>query len=233
MTEQVENVEVVEEPVKLNLFQKIHAVMRDVEYLQKDDAIKFGNTSYKAISEEKVTATIRKSLLKYGLVIMPIDQEHSREGNLTTVNTRYKIVDIDTGNHEIIVSSGTGADTQDKGVGKAMTYSYKYLLLRTFAIPTGEDPDKVSSAELDAKMENSEKKPNSSNSGGGKLASEKQLNLITKLLKKKVSEKWSFEALHQALKEQLGTERDMEAWTVSDASKAISILQPENEKQGA
>lgn len=26
-----------------------------------------------------------------------------------------------------------------------MTYAYKYLLLRTFAIPTGDDPDKVSS----------------------------------------------------------------------------------------
>ena len=47
------------------------------------------------------------------------------------------------------MSSGTGVDTQDKGVGKAMTYAYKYLLLRTFAIPTGEDPDKISSAELD------------------------------------------------------------------------------------
>jgi beta-xylosidase len=26
-----------------------------------------------------------------------------------------------------------------------MTYSFKYLLLRTFAIPTGDDPDKISS----------------------------------------------------------------------------------------
>lgn len=144
MSEQVE--------IKLNLFQKIHAVMQDVEYLNKDDSISFGNTKYKAISEEKVTSTVRASLLKHGLVILPFEQEHLKEGNLTTVNTRYKIVDIDTGQYETIVSSGTGADTQDKGVGKAMTYSYKYLLLRTFAIPTGDDPDKVSSAELDAKM---------------------------------------------------------------------------------
>lgn len=148
MTEQVEVVEA----VKLNLYQKIHAVMNDVGYLQKDDSISFGNTKYKAISEEKVTSTVRSSLLKHGLVIMPIEQEHSREGTLSTVNTKYKIVDIDTGQFEILVSSGTGADTQDKGVGKAMTYSYKYLLLRTFAIPTGEDPDKISSAELDAKL---------------------------------------------------------------------------------
>lgn len=30
-----------------------------------------------------------------------------------------------------------------------MTYAYKYALLRTFAIPTGEDPDKISSEQLD------------------------------------------------------------------------------------
>jgi len=229
MTEHIE----VNEPVKLNLYQKISAVMQDVDYLQKDDKIEFKSTKYKAISEEKVTSAVRASLIKHGLVILPVEQNHSREGSLSTVDTKYKIVDIDTGQHEIIVSSGTGADTQDKGVGKAMTYSYKYLLLRTFAIPTGEDPDKVSSAELDAKMENDEKKPNSSGNSGGKLASEKQLNLVTNLLKKKVNEKWSFEALHQALKEQMGIDRNMENWTIADASKAIKILNPENEKQGA
>lgn len=219
MTEQVQ-----EQP-KLNLYQKIHAVMQDVEYLQKDDAIKFGNTSYKAISEEKVTSTVRESLLKNGLVIMPVEQHHSREGTLSTVDTKYKIVDIDTGNYEIIVSSGTGADTQDKGVGKAMTYSYKYLLLRTFAIPTGEDPDKISSAELDAKEGKAEKKPSSSGNGGGKLASDKQLNLVNSLLKKKVNEKWSFEALYTHLKSQLDTDLEMENWTITHASKAIEILQ--------
>lgn len=139
------------EAPKLNLYQKISAVMEEVDYLQKDDHISFKSTNYKAISEEKVTSTVRQALIKYGLVILPIEQEHSREGTLSIVNTKYKIVDTETGQFEIIVSSGSGADTQDKGVGKAMTYSYKYLLLRTFAIPTGEDPDKTSSAELDDK----------------------------------------------------------------------------------
>lgn len=138
--------------IKLNLYQKISAVMKDVEYLSKDDAIEFKSTKYKAISEEKVTSTVRASLIKHGLIILPIEQEHKRVDTLTTVDVKYKIIDIDTGEFEILASSGTGADTQDKGVGKAMTYSYKYLLLRSFAIPTGEDPDKVSSAELDEKL---------------------------------------------------------------------------------
>jgi hypothetical protein len=152
--------------VKLNLWQKINAVMQDVQYLAKDDKVEFGTTKYKAISEEKVTSSVRESLVKNGLVIMPIEQEHIKEGNLSTVNVKYKILNIENPQEfEIIASSGTGVDTQDKGVGKAMTYAYKYMLLRTFAIPTGEDPDKISSAELDAKLNSSKSDLNGHSEG--------------------------------------------------------------------
>lgn len=143
---------------KMNLYQRISMVMKDVSYLSKDDKVEFGNTKYKAISEEKVTSVLRESLIRNGLVIIPIEQEVGKTGSISTVNTKYKIIDIETGQHEILASSGEGADTQDKGVGKAMTYAYKYMLLRTFAIPTGEDPDKISSAELDSKQREEEEK---------------------------------------------------------------------------
>ena len=146
----------------LNLYEKINMIMREIEYLKKDDKVITNtktNAGYNAVSEEKVTSEIRKGLVKYGIVIVPIEQEHMREdemlkdqyGNdkanrITTVNVKYKIVNIDNPEDYIIAaSSGTGVDTQDKGVGKAMTYAYKYMLLRTFAIPTGDDPDKISS----------------------------------------------------------------------------------------
>ena len=136
----------------MNIYQKISEVMKDVQYLAKDDHVKFGQQDYKAVSEEKVTSTVRESLIKNGIVIVPVEQSHHREGTLSTVDVSYRIQNIEDPEDFIIAkSSGTGADTQDKGVGKAMTYAYKYLLLRTFAIPTGEDPDKISSAELDDK----------------------------------------------------------------------------------
>lgn len=164
---------------KTQLYQKISNVMQDVDYLQKDDQVAFGNTKYKAISEEKVTSTVRESLIKNGLVIFPIEQIHSREGTLSTVDVKYKIVDTETGEYEILVSSGTGADTQDKGVGKAMTYAYKYLLLRTFAIPTGEDPDKISSEELDSKeLPNENKSPKVNNQNKRSEAQVKRLYAI-------------------------------------------------------
>ena len=141
-----------------NIFQRISAVMQDVQYLAKDYQIEFGKTKYRAISEEKVTTTIRKSLIAHGIVIVPVKQEHSKDGVLTTVDVTYRIQNIENENDYIeAVSSGTGVDTQDKGVGKAMTYAYKYLLLRTFAIPTGEDPDKISSAELDDRFSREQK----------------------------------------------------------------------------
>jgi len=152
---------------ELNLYQRISKVMQDIEYLAKDDTVGTGKSSYKAVTEEKVTGAVRTSLIKNGLVILPIEQHteevfteyeklnydkklEKKQRLLTRVDVKYKIVNVDNPvEFEILASSGSGVDSQDKGVGKAMTYSYKYMLLRTFAIPTGEDPDKTSNQELD------------------------------------------------------------------------------------
>lgn len=143
----------------MNIYQKMHEVMKQVQYLAKDDHVEFKTTKYKAISEEKVTSTMRKSLIDNGLVVFPIKQTRERVGTITSVDVTYRLQNIDDPNDYIeIVSSGDGADTQDKGAGKAMTYAFKYMFLRTFAIPTGEDPDKISSAELDEKQKEEKEK---------------------------------------------------------------------------
>lgn len=230
----------------LNLYQKISAVMQEVDYLKKDESISFKSTNYKAISEEKVTTAVRTALIKHGLVILPVDQEHSREGTLSIVNTKYKIVDVETGQSEIIVSSGSGIDTQDKGVGKAMTYSYKYLLLRTFAIPTGEDPDKISSAELDAKQNSSKQdqpkqeqnnynndKPkqnansnSNTNYSGGGVAGEKQIKYVHSLVSQ-VAKKYNIEKENviETLRTNVGQFETVDTMTSKLASAAIKDLQ--------
>lgn len=131
--------------------KKILAIMERVKYLQKDDKVSYKDIQYKAMSEEKVTSMLRQEIIKERLVIYPIDQTWSREGNISHVDTTYRIWDTEDDTYIDVVSCGDGYDTQDKGSGKAMTYAYKYMWLRTFAIPTGEDPDKISSAEIDAK----------------------------------------------------------------------------------
>lgn len=137
---------------KMCLAEKIVKIMSEVQRIQKDDNVEFGKTKYKALSEEKITAIMHEKLVKYNILVYPIEQEWSREGTITHVNVKYRMVNAENPADFIeIVSCGDGADTQDKGSGKAMTYAFKYMWLRTFAMPTGEDPDKISSDELDAK----------------------------------------------------------------------------------
>ncbi|UYZ60163.1 ERF family protein [Hymenobacter latericus] len=148
-----------------NLYQRISGVMQDVRYLQKDKQVSTGagGPGYSAMSEEKVTEKVREALITHGLVILPVEQDQRLDDlprgagkivSLTTVNTRYKIVNIDNPSEfEYLASSGTGVDSQDKGVGKAMTYAYKYMLLRTFGIATGKDTDDVGNAELERQQE--------------------------------------------------------------------------------
>jgi hypothetical protein len=143
----------------MNLAQKISAVMTDVQYLTKDDRVDTGaGKSYRAITEEKVTSVVRASMIKNGIVMFPTQMQSSienetvhtakgdRVNRITHVDVVYRMVNTEDPTDYIdIASCGTGVDTQDKGSGKAMTYAYKYALLRTFAIPTGDDPDKIAS----------------------------------------------------------------------------------------
>lgn len=147
----------------LTLHQKMLEVMKSIERLQKDTEVGYnGKAQYKAMSEEKVTSTVRAKFVELGILVYPFEQEVMKEGNITTTNTKYRMVNVDDPlDYVDLASSGQGADTQDKGVGKAMTYAYKYMLLRTFAIPTGEDPDKIHSDELTDKFKAEEKKKKS------------------------------------------------------------------------
>ena len=151
----------------MNIYEKIHQVMQDVQYLQKDGFVETGNgKGYKAMTDEKVASTLRPSLLKARLVILPITMSTKRtdeivkdnygkekKNRVTDCDVTYRIIDIDNPTDYVdVVSSGTGVDTQDKGIGKAMTYARKYMLLNAFLIPTGNDTDDISSDIYDEKL---------------------------------------------------------------------------------
>ena len=148
-----------EEIKAMNLWEKIANISGEIENLQKDDKVGFGNSAYKAISIEKVVKVVGEKMTKYGVVIYPIQQSYNRtdervikkdgtEGinRISDVDVTYQVVNIHNPQEQIItVASGTGVDTQDKGIGKAQTYAYKNMLLKLFAIPTGDDTDKIHS----------------------------------------------------------------------------------------
>jgi ERF superfamily len=99
-----------------------------------------------------------------------------------------------------------------QGAGSAITYARRYSLSAAFGIVSDVDDDG-----------NEATQPNGS--GQSRQASEKQLNLVNSLLKKKISDKWDYNALYDNLKQKIGTNKDIENWTTSEASKAIEILQ--------
>ena len=202
-----------------NVYQRISKVMQEVQYLGKDDMVvtnAYSGAGYKAISEEKVTTEIRKSLIKNGIVIVPIEMEHTRDdevlkdksGNekvsrLATVNVKYRIQNIDDKDDYIVaVSSGTGVDTQDKAVGKAMTYAYKYLLLRTFAIPTGEDTDKISSEMYDGQFQ--EKKAKITKGIADELRERIKTQGKDYMKVREILEKYEFESLNDITTDKYG-----------------------------
>lgn len=142
----------------MSIYEKILEIMKAVNHIQKDDTVSYKSTNYKALSEEKVTAIMREKMIEQKLIVFPVKQDFRKDGHISHVDVTYRIVDTETGDSIEVTSCGDGADTQDKGAGKAMTYAYKYMWLRTFAIPTGEDPDKIASAQLDD-MEKVETEP--------------------------------------------------------------------------
>lgn len=142
----------------MSIYEKILEIMKAVNHIQKDDTVSYKSTNYKALSEEKVTAIMREKMIEQKLIVFPVKQDFRKDGYISHVDVTYRIVDTETGDYIEVTSCGDGADTQDKGAGKAMTYAYKYMWLRTFAIPTGEDPDKIASAQLDD-MEKGETEP--------------------------------------------------------------------------
>ena len=153
------------ESKKLNVYQRIHEVMKEVEHLQSDMSVSYANNrGYKALSETKVTTSIRASMIKHGLIMLPFEYKEKlsmihgesryQEKTKKTVtyfvelDATFKLCSISDPKDFIIVPSfGHGVDSQDKAPGKAMTYAYKYAILRTFMISSGDDPDQIHSDE--------------------------------------------------------------------------------------
>lgn len=203
--------------------------MKAVKYIQKTGFNKFHKYAY--ATESDVAERVREELAERNIMMIPsVTNSETREhitakGNreyIVTVHMEFTFMDGDTGETISFNTVGEGQDAGDKGSYKAMTGAQKYALMKVFMIPTGDDPEADSGTD---ERNNGGSQPSSNQSSNGSLASEKQLKLVESLLKKKVTGEWTFEKLHQGLKQKLNTTVDMENWTKSQASQAIEILQ--------
>lgn len=119
--------------------KKILAVMEGIEKVSKDKKNSFHNYNY--ASDEAIVGAIREVLIKNGLIVTPSQLECHQTGELTTLAIEYTLLDVDSGEKIVSKVYGQGQDKGDKGVYKAATGAEKYFLLKTFLIPTTDDPE--------------------------------------------------------------------------------------------
>jgi len=100
-------------------------------------------------------AAVSALLVKHKLVILPQvtsvtqvgrdgtnKQGESKFTMHTTVNVNYTFVSVKDGSSHLCAVAGEAADSGDKGVAKALSMAFKYLIFQAFAVPTeGQDHD--------------------------------------------------------------------------------------------
>ncbi len=143
----------------VGLRQKLLAIMRECDYIQKDKENTFHK--YRYASEAAIKEKVHGALVKYG-VLFQCDcvtfEERTglgKEGKETLAKCQFHYIfeDVETGDKREGTFWGTGVDSADKHLYKAVTGAIKYILTTTFLIPTGDDPEeapKVTKAEAKA-----------------------------------------------------------------------------------
>lgn len=135
-----------------NIYQRLNQVMKEVEYIQKSE--KTVNNSYRFVSHDQVTAKLHMPFVKAGIVVIPSVLEMKQDGNRSEIKLQVEFINIDDPKDRIttihyghgIDGGGTNKDGKlipvgDKGIGKAISYAFKYAMLKTLMLETGDDPD--------------------------------------------------------------------------------------------
>lgn len=148
-----------------NIYKKMSAITAELAAVAKNLNVGIGKSAYKAVGEADVLAAVKPLEEKHGVYSYPYSRKIVEADLVTTtseyqgkvtektnrylrIETVYRFVNIDNPEEYIdITTYGDGIDPQDKAVGKAMTYSDKYALLKAYKIITGEDPDQFKSEE--------------------------------------------------------------------------------------
>ena len=132
------------------LLQRINAAKNDVDYIKKDKDVGTGNSSYKAVTHDMVTAMTRKSLITHGIVSWPVLVESSMIPPLSDDKKQWRyeatydfiFANCDDANDKLVIRIEAHAmDNADKAPGKALSYAKKYAILKLLDIETGEDEE--------------------------------------------------------------------------------------------
>lgn len=122
-------------PLHLKLAQVASAIGR-IEKRGYNDFHK-----YNYALEADIVEGVRQELASRSVTLLPSVESVQRDGDLTTVMMTFTFTDGDSGDTATMRWAGTGSDKGDKAIWKAYTGALKYVLMKTFLIATGDDPE--------------------------------------------------------------------------------------------
>lgn len=136
-----------------NIYQRIHDVMRDVGFVQKQENKKLG---FSTVAHDHVTTQLQPALIKNGVCLIP-STLNSEQVPVVQVNLR-KQTSLDTYRATVRVKlkwvcvddpedffenefEGSSCSNDGKCVSQAYSFAVKTGQLKTLCIPTGEDEE--------------------------------------------------------------------------------------------
>lgn len=147
----------------MNIYEKLSAISLELSAVAKNLEVGVGANKYKAVGEADVLRAVKPLEAKYKVYSYPVHRTIIESGQIESttykgevkknlferIEVTYRFINMEDPKEYIdIISYGDGIDSQDKSVGKAMTYADKYALLKAYKIVTGEDPDQYVSEDL-------------------------------------------------------------------------------------
>lgn len=133
---------------KNGLFSKIARIMGAIETVPKDAKNDFHKYLY--TSDASVYRAVREKMAAEGVAVFAsMTGVEQFEGTTssgkfkwhTVAHFEFTLADGESGETYTCRWSAEADDQEDKGINKCATAALKYWLLKTFIIPTGDDPD--------------------------------------------------------------------------------------------
>ena len=205
------------------LVAKLAEVMAEVSRVPKRGHNDFQNYDY--VMEADLSDAVREKLAERGVIVIPEVISHTRgaDDKVDTVMVKFTFHDSTSDKSLSVTMPGSGYDKGDKGVYKAITGATKYFLMKTFLIPTGDDPEsdtrtdrdagekaakkiaeaKLQEIEQEKKIKAQEQAMSHSSAAPGSLISDKQRKRMYAIWK---AAGWSDDEARQFLKGKYGIE---------------------------
>ena len=128
----------------LNIYERMEKIRAEVPYIQKDKAIKMsgGGVKFNVVSSDNIIRITRPLFEKYRVGIKPTVKNYVQNGNRTEIllDVIFYCVE-DSEDNFMVTFLGLGVDNGSYGSGIATTYAFRYAILKTLYIETGEDPE--------------------------------------------------------------------------------------------